>query len=132
MTDVNSNEPVVLKTKNGHDVVLRAFVPPRMTNETRGVFLRYAKMNPNITKGKLAEEDAGNEIQFKDGIPAEIINEINEITLRRMVISVDNITGDGVLDHILDNLRQEDYMEVINKCNEISTATTLTEEKKSI
>lgn len=131
MIDITSNEPIKLETKNGHKVTLRPFVPPRMSNETRGVFLRYAKMNPNIAKGKVDEDDSSANIEFKDGIPAEIINEINEITLRRMVLEIDGKTGDEVLNYVLDHIRQEDYLEIVNKCNEISQATTLTDQKKS-
>jgi hypothetical protein len=124
-----NNEPVDITTPNGHKVKIRPFVPPRMSNETRGVFLRYAKMNPDIVKGKVTSE--ADTIEFKDGIPAEIINEINDITVKRMVLQVDDVTGDGVLDHILDNLRDEDYRAIVDKCNEVSKATTLDDQKKS-
>lgn len=130
MTDTNSNEPIKLTTTNGHKVVIRAFVPPRMAGETRDVFLEYAKLNPNALKGEIAEESAGN-LDFKDGIPATIIGRINEITLRRMVISIDEKTGDEAFDFMMDDIRQVDNREIIEKCNEVSKATSLSPEKKS-
>lgn len=129
MTDVNSNEPVELTTKNGHKAKIRPFVSPRMSNEARAVFLRHAKMNPKVLKGEAS--GTPDDVQFADGIPAEIINEINDITLKRMVLEIDGRTGDEAYNYILDDIKQEDYLEIITKCNEISKATTATEEKKS-
>lgn len=129
MADTNTHEPIELTTTNGHKAKLRPFVPPRMSNEARAVFLRHAKMNPKVLKGEAS--GTPDDVQFADGIPAEIINEINDITLKRMVLEIDGKTGDDAYNYMLDDIMQEDYMEIITKCNEISKATTVSEEKKS-
>lgn len=130
MTDTNSNEPIKFKTTNGHSVTLRPFVPPRMANETRAVFLRYARLNKEVL-GDRAKDISTDDIDFKDGIPAEIINEINEITMRRMVMEIDGKTGEEALNYMLDDIRQVDNNEIVLKCNEISKATSVNAEKKS-
>lgn len=110
-----------------------------MGQETRAVFLRYGRMDPDKmqaqskaakTDKKVAEMEISDVASFKDGIPAEVINEINDITIRRMVMSIDGKTGEQAFDFIMDDLRQEDYQQIIEKCNEISAQTQLDDDQK--
>lgn len=136
MTEVSQNDPIKITTPNGHIVTLRPFVPPRLRQKTRAVFLRYGSMDykkaqQENAKGKKAKDiDVNDMTDFKDGIPAEVINEINDITLQIMVISIDEVPKEETFDFIMDNIREADYDVIVKKCNEISELTTLNEDTK--
>ncbi len=113
-------------------VVLKGYVTARMQLATRGVFLRHTKLNMKATAGKTADQVKAMKDEdltsFDDNITAEIINEINEITVKQMVISVNGETAD-VLELCLD-LPPEDYEAIVAKCSEISGETSLDDATK--
>lgn len=136
MTKVFSNEPIKFETGQMKlKVELRPFVPPRMNQETRAVFLRYGKIDTKKflkgRKGKADDDiDMDDVADFKDGIPAEIINEINDITIKRMVVEIDGKKGEDAFEFIMNEIPQEDYDQILDECNKISKDTDLDEAKK--
>lgn len=128
------DKPVELTTpKGGAKVQIRPYATARLRKATRGVFLKYASLDTAAFKGKsekeIKEMNTGDLTKFQDEIPAEIVNEINEATIKYMVISVDGKTED-LVDVCLD-MRDEDYNAIIEKCNEVAGETDLSEEKKT-
>lgn len=131
-----STEPVNVKTPvAGHDVVLKGFVTARMQLATRGVFLRYTHLNMGATKGKTKDQiekmDQSELTSFSDEIPAEVINEINELTLQYMVLKVDgqDVNKDTVLDIVLE-YPPEDYEFLVAECNKISKSSSVSDADK--
>ncbi len=128
-----STDPVTVKTPvAGAEIVLKGYVTARMQLATRGVFLRHTKLNMSATKGKneaqikaMKDEDL---MTFDDDISAEIMNEVNELTVQHMVISVNGKTED-LLNECLE-LPPEDYDFIIKECNKISEATSLDDASK--
>lgn len=131
-----SSDPVDFETPVAkHKIVLKGYVTARMQLATRGVFLGHTKINMKGMQGKSEAEIKNMKedelTRFDDEIPASVINEINEITLRHMIISIDGQKGtqQEMLDTVLE-MPPEDYEAIIEKCNDISKSTSLSDTKK--
>lgn len=137
MSETNTttgSEPIEFVTPIAKSkVMIRPYATARLRKATRGVFLKYASLDTAMFKGKSEEQikdmNTGDLTKFKDEIPAEVVNDINEATIKYMVISVDGST-DEVVDTCLD-MRDKDYDALIEKCNEIAGQTDLSDEKKT-
>lgn len=137
MSETNTatgDQPIELITPKGKNkVLIRPYATARLRKATRGVFLKYASLDTAAFKGKsekeIKEMNTGDLTKFKDEIPAEVVNDINESTIQYMVLEVDGKT-EGLVDICLD-MRDEDYNAIIEKCNEIAAETDLSEEKKT-
>lgn len=128
-----SNDPIKFVTPvAGQTIMLRPFVPARLRIEVRKLILRNASISlKKASKAKNQKEleamDIG-ELTNLDDVPADVIEDINVLTAKTMVISIDGKTDD-IEDELL-NMRQEDYDAIIKKSNEISAESSVDDKKK--
>lgn len=128
-----NTEPVKLELPlSGKIVTLRAFPPANMTIATRAVFLRHTSFDPNevgdLKPGEKPTEAQGQKAVKSEKIPAEAITEINKITAQHMMIDFDG-SSERPLERLLDECPYDDYNAVIEKCNEIDKATSISKKK---
>lgn len=126
---ITTNEPVKLTTKNGHEVTIRPFAPPRLTRKNRALFLAHASIDKNVLRGRKGKED-DNGMEFKEGIPASIVESMEDNLMRTMVLDINGKTGDDAFNFLMDEVYDQDYQQIKDKCQEIYDKTTVGDKQK--
>lgn len=140
-TNTTNLENVVITTpQGGHTIELRPFATGRLRKETRGVFLKYVSVDGRKFSGKSQEQlknigDDSDFTKFADEIPAEVMNDIKELTVKNMVLSIKLATGQIVndretfVDTCLD-MSDVDYDYIVAECDKIAKSSDLSDKKK--
>jgi hypothetical protein len=143
MQDTNTTnlENVVITTpQGGHTVELRPFATGRLRKETRGVFLKYVSVDGTKFSGKSQDQlknlgDDSDFTKFADSIPAEVMNEIKELTVKNMVVTIKLADGrvsndrETFVDTCLD-MSDIDYDFIVAECDKIAGSSDLSDKKK--
>lgn len=117
-------------------VMLRPYTTARMRQATTAIFLRYSKINMKDVQGKSEEElkKADSDVVNIDDLPGTAITEINEVTVKNFVISIDGNEYGGDRDAILEaclDMHTDDFDALVNECNRINKESTLSDQKKA-
>lgn len=132
-----SNEPVTFTLPvSEQKVTLRPYTTARMRQATTAIFLRYSKINMKDVQGKSQEElkKADSDVVDIQDLPGTAIAEINEVTVKNFVVSIDGNEFGGDRDAILEaclDMHTDDFDALVGECNRINNESTLSDQKKA-
>ena len=91
---MTKRENIKITTPEGTAVELKPFLDARTSQANKGIYLSYAKVN---MKQAMADAQSGKEASGADAVnfddlPASVMTEVKNSTIRGMVISVDGNT----------------------------------------
>ncbi len=122
-------------------IVLRPYPTARMQQGQSAIFLRYAKVDIKKAQDQAEDQKAGRKRKADDENPVDIsdlpgsaLQEINELTVKNFVLSIDGDTYEGNKDSIFEvcmDMHATDFQAILDKCNEINAESQVTDSKKA-
>lgn len=117
-------------------IVLRPYPTARMQQAQSAIFLRHSKVDVAEAQkqaGKGKDADNSKVVDISE-LPGSALQEINQITVKNFVISIDGNDFGGDKDAILEaclDMHANDFQAILTRCNEINQETQVTDEKKA-
>lgn len=116
-------------------VTLRPYPTARMQHAQSAIFLRYANVNVKQAQEEAKKEgsDGSESVQFGD-LPGSALGEINELTVKNFVLTIDGDDFGGDKDKILEaclDMHIRDFQAILDRCNEINSDNEITDAKKA-
>lgn len=129
-TNVELETPV-----QGSKIVLRPYPTARMQQAQSAIFLRHSKVNVAEAQKQAGKKDADNsKVVDISELPGSALQEINQITVKNFVISIDGNDFGGDKDAILEaclDMHANDFQAILTRCNEINQEAQVDDAKKA-
>lgn len=130
-TNVDLTTPV-----QGQKIVLRPYPTARMQQAQSAIFLRHSKVDVAEAQKQSAKgKDADNsKIVDISELPGSALQEINQITVKNFVLSIDGNDFGGDKDALLEaclDMHATDYQAILTRCNEINQESQVDDSKKA-
>lgn len=122
-------------------IVLRPYPTARMQQAQSAIFLRYSKVDVKEAQ-KQAEAQKANPGNKADNdkvvdiseLPGSALQEINQLTVKNFVLSIDGNEYGGDKDAILEaclDMHTSDFQAILDRCNEINAEAQVDDAKKA-
>lgn len=127
---MTKRENIKITTPEGVAIELKPYLDARTSQANKGIYLGYAKVNMKqaIADAQAGKEASGADAVNFDDLPASVMTEVKNSTIRGMVMSVDGNNFDGDKDQILDavlDLPESEYDFIQSEIDKIVGGTTL-------
>lgn len=128
--------PIELKTPVAEQKIsLRPYPTARMQQAQSAIFLRYSKVDVKKAQAQAGNKNAdSSDVVDISELPGSALQEMNEITVKNFVISIDGDDFGGDKDKVLDaclDMHARDFQAILDRCNEINAENQVTDEKKA-
>lgn len=121
-------------------IILRPYPTARMQQGQSAIFLRYAKVDVKKAQDQAADQKAGkpatendNPVDISD-LPGSALQEINSLTVKNFVLSIDGNEYNGDKEAILEaclDMHANDFQAILDRCNTINAESQVDDSKKA-